>query len=263
MEHADPLHRMKELARAEESRASRVITVTSGKGGVGKTNLALNLSLALSRLNKQVALFDADTRCANIDLLIGRQARHSVLDVILGNKDFSSITEEIDTRIELVSAGHVEDHQKWEDKVKELFFHDIYRKRFSHDYIIIDTSAGLTQTMMDFALQGDEVLVLTTPEPPAINDAYALMKLLSGRKHKTLFRIIINLVQNEKEAKEVFDRFRLVTEKFLKIAPIYGGYIREDNKVRRAVKEQQPLLTTFPGSRAAKNISKIAEELVK
>ena len=262
MVNSDPLNRMKKLAEAEEKRASRVLTVASGKGGVGKTNLALNLSLALSGLNKKVALFDADTRCSNIDLLIGRKQDHSILDVILGKKDFSDITEEIREGLELVSAGRVADQEKWEDKVKEIFFREIYRKRFSHDYIIIDTSAGLTETMMDFAVQADEVLVVTTPEPPAINDAYALIKLLSGRKQNMKFRTLLNLVRNGSEGKEVFERFQLVIEQFLNIDVMYGGCIQEDSHVRTAVRSQEPLLTAYPRSRAAKNIHTIAEELI-
>ena len=258
---ADPFVRLKEIA--QPTTRGRVITVASGKGGVGKSNVALNLGIHLASLGRRVTLFDADTRLSNIDILLGRPSRHSIMEVIFGEKRLTDITQKDDSRLEWVSVGAMEqDFDSWEEAVKDRFFHEIFKLRFSNDFVFIDTSAGLTETMVDFAVRADEVLVVTTPEPTAISDAYALVKILGARKESARIRTVVNQAVSEDEALEVFERFSLVVQRFLEVRPVYGGYVMDDSRVKEAVKRQEPLLRAFPDSPAAQCIQRITEGLL-
>ena len=260
---ADPYTRLKEIARQETATRGRVITVASGKGGVGKSNVALNLGIHLAGLGRRVTLFDADTRLSNIDILLGRTSRHTILDVITGQRGLADITQHDPSRLDWISVGAMaQDFEAWEASVKDRFFHEIFKLRFSNDFVFIDTSAGLTETMVDFALRADEVLVVTTPEPTAISDAYALVKILGARKEAVRVRTVVNQAVTEDEALEVFERFSLVVQRFLDVRPVFGGYVLDDPRLKEAVKRQEPLMRAFPDSPAAQCIRRITEELL-
>ncbi len=261
---ADPMIRMKEMAKREKAGHGKIFTVVSGKGGVGKTNLALNLSIAIAETGKKTTLFDADTRLGNVDILLGRQPGHTAMDVVLGRKTLQEVMYRDKSGIQVISAGDMSgDFQQWEDSIQERFFHEIYKLRFSNDAVFIDTSAGLTEMMIDFALRADEILAIITPEPTAVSDAYALIKILSGRCEGLKIKAVLNMVDSRIEAEEVFERFSLVLEKFLDLKIQYGGYVLADDHMRQAVKKQEPLLSLYPASRAGKCIASIARELVK
>jgi len=259
----DPFYRLKQIAHSEASARGRVIAVASGKGGVGKSNIALNLGIALANRGKRVTLFDADTRLSNIDILLGREPQHSIMEVIYGRKRMAEITQRDASALQWISVGGVEqDFAAWENDVRERFFHEIFRLRFANDFVFIDTSAGLTETMVDFSVRADEVLVVTTPEPTAISDAYALLKILGQRKEHVRVQTVINQVTSASEAGEVFERFSLVAERFLEVKPAFGGHVVDDAQLKVAVKRQEPLMRLFPESEAATCIQQIADRLL-
>jgi flagellar biosynthesis protein FlhG len=164
--------------------------------------------------------------------------------------------------LNIISAGDMSgDFQQWENSVQEKFFHEIFRLRFANDAVFIDTSAGLTEMMIDFALRADEILVIITPEPTAVSDAYALTKILASRSANLNIKALVNMAESRIEAEEVYERFSLVLERFLNIKIHYGGFILADPHMRQAVKQQEPLLRLFPASKAGKCISSIAREL--
>jgi len=263
MTRPDPYNRMRKLVENEMNAKGRVITITSGKGGVGKTNVALNLGIALAARQKKVVIFDADTRLSNIDILVGKTPGFSIKDVILGEKSMADVVTEIYPGLELVSVGTRDsDLEAWEDDIKEQFLGQIFQMRLTHDFVLIDTSAGLTRMVVDFSLRADEIFVVTTPEPTAISDAYALIKLLNEQKTDLKFRTLINFVTNREEAEEVYERFCLVAERFLNIRPELIGFIETDSDMRKAVYQQKPLMTAFPHSRCAKNINEIAARII-
>ncbi|MCK5145276.1 P-loop NTPase [bacterium] len=262
MQQSDPFARLKQMASADAAARGRVIAIASGKGGVGKSNIALNVAMDLCSRGRRVTLFDADTRLSNIDILVGREPRHSIMDVIYGRRTMADITQVDESALRWISVGAIEhDFQEWEESVKERFFHEIFKLKFSNDFVFIDTSAGLTETMVDFSVRADEVLVITTPEPTAISDAYALVKILGERRENIKIKTIINQVVSEEEAREVFERFNLVIERFLQIKPGFGGYVIDDRQLKEAVKQQIPLMRAYPDCDAAQSMHRIAGEL--
>ena len=262
MDRKDQLTNVRKMALAESTRRGRIVAITSGKGGVGKSNIALNLSIALTQKGNSVILFDADPHLANVNVLIGKTSSYTLADVVFGDKDLSDITLEDSSGLKIVSASSgTNDLAGLEDGIKDRFFQEIYRCGHTHDFIIIDTSAGLSETIIDFAVRADEVVVVTTPEPAAVSDAYALVKVLFGMNGKIQFKTLINIVNSKDEAEEVFERFSLVMGHFLNMETEYLGFVIEDKHVRSAVIEQNPFLHAFPESQASKCIYRIAQRM--
>jgi len=262
MDMEDQLTGVRKMAEAETSLRGRIITITSGKGGVGKSNIALNLSIALAQMGKSVTLFDADTHLANLNILTGNASDHTLADVVFGDKSISELMFDHPTGVKIVSAGSgMNMLAGLEEGVKQHFFQEIYNLCYSDDFILVDTSAGLSETVADFAIRADEVIVITTPEPTAVSDAYALVKILFGMKRRIRFKTLINLVKSEDEAEEVFERFCLVIQHFLQTDTDFLGYLVEDKHVRQAVQKQNPFISAFPNSKASRCIHHIAERM--
>jgi len=251
------------MAKSQKTRKGNIIAITSGKGGVGKSNIAVNLSIALVKMGKSVTLFDADAHYANVNVLMGKTNPFTLADVVFGERSISDITLRDASGLRIISAhSGMGDLGGLENRVKEHFFHEIYNLTQEDDFIIIDTSAGLSDTLMDFSLRADEIVVVTTPEPTAVSDAYALMKVLFGLKDGIRFSALINLVESKNEADEVFERFSLVVEHFLNTVIGNFGFIIEDKAVRNAVQKQDPFIRAFPGCNAAKCIHQIAQRML-
>ena len=263
MQIIDQLTNVRKMAQTESSPRGRIITFTSGKGGVGKSNIALNLAIALTEMGQSVTLFDADTHLANLGILMGKTPQSTLADVLFGDKTISDITIEDPTGMKIVSASSgMNDLTGVENGIKERFFQEIYKLSYEDDFIIVDTSAGLSEAVIDFSIRADEVIVVTTPEPTAVSDAYALMKVLFGMKERIRFGTLINCVKSKEEAEEVFERFSLVVEHFLQTNPVYWGFVREDKHVRSAIQKQSPFFCAFPKSKASKCISEIAQRML-
>ena len=251
------------MADAASNQRGRIIAVTSGKGGVGKSNIALNLSIALVQMGRSVTLLDADTRLANLNILAGQTSPHMLAEVALREKSLSDLTVRHPTGLNFISSCSGTDDLAGLDKdMKQYFFQEIYKLCYSQDFIVVDTSAGLSETNVEFAIRADEVFVVTTPEPTAVSDAYALVKILFGMKRRIQFRTLINLVRSEDEAEEVFERFSLVIQHFLQAYSDLLGYLIEDKHVRRAVEKQNPFICSFPNSKASKCIHHMAQRMV-
>ncbi len=263
MEIADQLTPVRHMALAGSQKRGRVVAITSGKGGVGKSNIALNLSIALAEMDQSVCLFDADTNLANLNVLTGHTQMSSLADILHGDKQIPDIMFEDASGVKIVSAGAGTD--EWvglTDSIKEKFFHEIFKFSMTQDFILIDTSAGLSQSVIDFFLRADDVIVVTSPEPTAISDAYALIKIVYSMKPHIPFKTLVNLVESEEEAEEVFERFALVVQHFLQADTDLLGFVVEDKHVRSAVQEQHPLLSAYPSSKASKCIRRIAKRLI-
>ena len=262
MDIQDQLTNVRKMAMADSGRRGKVVAVTSGKGGVGKSNIALNLSIALAQKGKSVVVFDADTHLANLGVLMGKTPSFSLGDVVFGEKEISDITFDDPSGVKIVTASSgINDLSDLEHGIKHRFYQEIYKLCYSNDFVFIDTSAGLSDTIVDFAIRADEVVVVTTPEPTAVSDAYALVKILFGMKRGIQFQALINFVQSEEEAEEVFERFSLVVQHFLQADTDLLGYVIEDKHVRNAVQEQNPFIRIFPNSKASKCIHRIAERM--
>lgn len=233
-------------------RTSKVITVTSGKGGVGKTNVTINMAIALSELGKKVIILDADFGLANIDVLFGIIPKFTLVDVIQDRKNILEVLSDGPKNIKFLSGGSgVEELVKLEKAQLERFVANISLLDKISDVILIDTGAGLSDNVMNFVMAADEVVLVTTPEPTSITDAYALIKMVAHRDKEKIIKVIVNRAESIHEANDILDKLKLVSSKFLTLQLHSLGYILQDEAVIKAVKMQQPFSLSYPKSQAA------------
>jgi len=255
-------NRLRELVEARTNQKSRIIAITSGKGGVGKTNVAVNLAIALSKDNNRVALVDADTNLANIDLLLGIRPQRTLADVILNGTKLEDVMIEHRSGISVVpGSSGTKEFLYMDDNIKERLLQTIWSLESTFDFIILDTAAGLSPLVVDIVIRADEVLVVTLSEPTAITDAYAMIKILYSFRNDINLKLLLNLVSSKSEVDDVYERISLVLDHFLGIKVGLIGYIENDEKVRHAVNKQQPFLEIFPKSVASKCINRIADTI--
>jgi len=253
----------KEVANNIEKKAAKVITVTSGKGGVGKTNVTINLAIGLSELGYRVVILDADFGLANVDVLFGIVPKYSLLDMIEDKKNIFEVLTEGPKNIKFISGGSgVEALVKLDKKQLDKFLSNISLLDRISDIILIDTGAGLSDNVMSFIMAADEVILVTTPEPTSITDAYALVKMVSNKDKNKRIRVIVNKAESAVEANDILFKLSLVSEKFLSTKLHSLGYLLQDDMVIKAVKLQQPFSLSYPKCQAAKQIRDICKELV-
>lgn len=245
-----------------EKRA-RVITITSGKGGVGKTSITVNLAIALSRLGLRVAILDVDFGLANIDLLFGIAPKYTLLDLIRDEKSIFEVLTDGPNNIKFLSGGSgVEELMRMDRKKLRKFMSSIALLDKLYDIILIDTGAGLSQNVMSFIMAADEIILVTTPEPTAITDAYALVKMVSRRDRKKIIRILVNKAETAREAEDIANKLIVVSEKFLSLKLSKLGYILYDDTIMKSVKLQKPFCLNQPRSQAARSLFALADVLV-
>lgn len=239
--------------------STRILTVSSGKGGVGKSNFTLNFALALKSLGRKVLLFDADIGMANIDVLMGVRPRYNLYHLLKGEKDISEIIELGTNSLPFIAGGSgLADLFALSEADLNYFTAQIEGISEGMDYIIFDTGAGLSKETLKFIAAADECLVVTTPEPTAITDAYALIKVVHGLEEDVSFRLVINRVTGDREARQVADKISLVAQRFLDMDIPTLGYVSDDAHVMQAVKRQVPFSIAFPGCPAARDIQRLA-----
>jgi len=241
----------------------RVIAITSGKGGVGKTNIAVNLAIALQRRGHRVLVIDADLGMANVDILLGASSRKHLLDLLQPEVKLDDVIVETPHGVQYISGGSgIEKALEYDHAEKVLLQQKLADCAARADLIIVDTGAGLGRNVMDFILAADEVLLVTTPEPTSLTDAYAVMKAYSIYAAQKNLRLIINRVYEQKESREVALKLQRAAEKFLHMPVDCLGYVFEDTSVTKAVRKQLPLLKAEPNAAAARCIDALAESLL-
>lgn len=243
---------------------SRVIAVTSGKGGVGKTNVSVNLALAMGGKGKRVLLFDADMGLANVDVMFGLMPSYTLLNVLNGQKGLHEILVEGPEGIRIIASGSggVQELADLSETQRSRFLDALLDLRNESDVILIDTGAGLHRNVLAFALSADEVLVVTTPEPTALMDAYGMIKILHRERKNPLIRIVVNMASNQGEADEAGKKLVILSKRFLDLDVEYRGFIPRDMGMVRAVKEQKPILLSSPMSPAALQLTKLADSFL-
>lgn len=261
--------KMKQVAKQTDNTAdlkiknAKVITITSGKGGVGKTNIAVNLAVALSQSGLRVIILDADFGLANIDVLFGIIPKYSLVDVIYGKKNIIEVLSDGPNGVKFISGGSgVAELIKLEQQQLDKFIYNMALLDKIADVIIIDTGAGINHNVMSFAMSADEIILVTTPEPTSITDAYALIKLMSGQDKEKLIKVLVNRADTAFEAEDILKKLSMVCAKFLSVNLEPLGYIINDEMVPKAVKEQQPFIIKYPKSPATKNINDISKKLL-
>ncbi|ADQ39979.1 cobyrinic acid ac-diamide synthase [Caldicellulosiruptor acetigenus I77R1B] len=242
---------------------SKVVTITSGKGGVGKTNLTVNLAIALKKIDKRVLIIDADLGLSNVEVLLGISPKYNVKDVLEGKKDIFSIVEEGPLGIKFISGGSgiVDLANLDEERLLRLIECAQLINR-SFDIVLIDTGAGISRNVMEFVMMSDEVIVITTPEPTSITDAYAIIKAIITRDFDHKINLLINRVNGIKEAEEIFFRLNGVIKRFLQREVEYIGYIEENSIVSKSVIKQVPFMISYEKSNISRQVENVAMKLV-
>lgn len=241
-----------------------VFTVTSGKGGVGKTNIVGNLAITYQRMKKRVLIFDADLGLANIDILFGINPKYTIEEVIKGEKELFQIIAEGPEGVAIIpaSSGVQElSHLTEGQKIHLLNEFDLLNNMY--DILLIDTGAGISSNVMYFNLAAQERIVVVTPEPTSITDAYALIKVMFMQHGTKEFIILMNMVRNEKEAVLVYKHLSRVVEKFMgSISLDYAGYIPYDKHLHESVNMREPVTCCYPRSSSSQSFKKLAEYLL-
>jgi flagellar biosynthesis protein FlhG len=239
----------------------RVVSVASGKGGVGKTCISVNLAIALAKMGKKVVLFDADLQLANIDVMIGTNSEFNLQHVIGGEMTLREVMVQGPAGISIVTGGSgVSQLMHAGPKRMATFFSQVDSLAEDFDILIYDTAAGLDNRVFAFLLRSDETLVVTTPEATSITDAYALIKVLAKRSPEAIMRVLINRVTNEHEARSVFEVLKTTAQNYLDVDLLYGGFVRQDSAFVEAMKKRQAMLVAYPSGRASTDIENVARE---
>ena len=242
----------------------RVISVTSGKGGVGKTNIVGNLAIAFKMLGKRVLILDGDLGLANIDIIFGLNPAYNIKHVISGERDLADVIVNGPRGIRIIPAGsglHELVHLSQGEKLNLLNEFDRLDEAF--DIFLIDTGAGISSNIMYFNMASEERIVVVTSEPTSITDAYALMKVLFKKYGTNTFKLLVNMVESTRDAKSVFLNLSNAVEHFLSdISLEYLGFVPKDENVERAVKQQRAVIECYPESASSKEFHELACRLL-
>jgi flagellar biosynthesis protein FlhG len=246
----------------QQARGARTIAVTSGKGGVGKSNVALNLAILLSAGGSRVALVDADMALANIDVLADVEVRANLSHVIAGTRRLDEIVLDLPSGVQLVPGAnglarlaHLSEFQRTQ------LIRQLSALEADNDVIIIDTAAGIGPDVLQFAASAENVLVVTTPEPTAITDAYALVKVVHQWGCIGQMSLLVNLASDRHEARATFQRISGVARQFLGVTIYDAGYLLSDPKVPEAVRRREPFVLAFPRCPASRCMAALATKL--
>ena len=248
----------------KKKKLAKLISITSGKGGVGKSNLILNLAIAMSIRGKKVLVIDADMNLSNLDILLGIYPEYTLKNLMDDIVSVEKLLIDGPKGIKILPAASgdikVMNNLRQAQKVLIQAYMEL---RTKFDYILIDTGAGISDFTVDFVINSEKIIIVTTPEPTAITDAYAMIKVLHYRIKSPDISVLINLVQTDEEGKKIYKKIKMIVEHFLNKGIKYAGNIPQDKRVSEAVKEQMPVIIKHPRSLASANIHNIAISILK
>jgi flagellar biosynthesis protein FlhG len=241
----------------------KVISVTSGKGGVGKTNVVANLAFAFTQLGKKVLVLDADLGLANLDVLLGLTPQYTIQHLFNRKKSFSEILVKGPGGMSVMPASSgVSDLVNLDESQKLFLLNEMDLVGENIDFLLIDTGAGISSNVLYFNMAAQDMMVIVTPEPTSITDAYALIKVLSTKYNKKHFMMVINLAGDANEAMEVFRKISKAIERFLGSLSIdYLGFIPRDEKLPLAVKQQRAVLEIYPKAPSSRSLTQLAKTI--
>lgn len=251
------------LRRMTNIKPVRVIAIASGKGGVGKTNLSVNLGVSLCKLGKKVALLDADMGLANVDILLGLHPEYNLTHVINGEKTLGDIVVEGPHGLKVIPASSGVQHMAEMGVIEQAGIISAFSE-FEHDIdvLLVDTAAGIHSSVVNFARASQEILIVVCDEPTSLTDAYALIKLLNRDHGVNRFHIITNMVDTLQDGKALYQKLCKVTDQYLDVALYFTGAIPFDRSLRQAVKKQQAVVESMPQSPASQAIKGLAKKII-
>jgi flagellar biosynthesis protein FlhG len=245
-----------------ERQGATLVTVTSGKGGVGKSNIAANVAIGLARSGKRVRLIDADLSLGNIDILLNVHSRYTLSDVINGRKHLEDVIQEGPHGLEILCATSGSERlADLEDFHRGRLIHELGELRHDADFIILDTAAGLAKSVTGFCLAADHVWVVTTPEGPAMADAYSLIKVLVRNGFMGHLSLVVNQADGPLQGKRVYQQVAKVAHHFLDAHVHYAGSLPRDEHLIEAVRNRTPVVMAYPRSPIAVSLASLAANL--
>lgn len=240
-----------------------IIAIASGKGGVGKSNVSVNLAYCLGSKDQKVLLMDADYGLGNTDILLGISTNKSLLDHIDEDMPLDNLSVPITENVSLLPAGsgHYGLANANPYQLEGLFY-EMEKLSHTFDYVLVDTGAGIGERVINNLILCDEVIIVTTPDPTSITDSYATIKMVAQRNRLKRFRILVNMANHRKQALLVYNQLRSVAHKYLGINVEFIGWIPFDKNVQISVRQQKSYVNLFPKSDASLSISNIANRLI-
>lgn len=268
MDQAEQLRNIVKLKNQESTKVARVITVTSGKGGVGKSNMSVNLAIQLRKLGKRVIIFDADFGLANVEVLFGAIPKYNLGDVIYRDRNIKEVITTGPMDIGFISGGTgIEGLGNLEKEQIQKLVSNLAELDSLADIIIVDTGAGISDSVLEFVMSGNEVILVTTPEPTSITDSYSLLKALNRSADFASsdigIKVVVNRVLSVADGKNLFNKLDVVVNRFLNLKIEHLGTVPQDDNILRAVMKQSPISIEFPNSKAAKAFEEIAQTLLQ
>ena len=248
------------LRRMKQSKI-KVIAVTGGKGGVGKTNVSLNMAIAMAQQGKRVLVLDADLGLANVDVMLGLRVRKNLSNVLDGTADLRDILVEGPAGIQIVPAtSGTRTMVELTEREHASLIQAFSELQGDFDVLIVDTAAGIGNTVVSFARASQDVIVVVCDEPTSITDAYALMKVLSRDQGVFKFKVVANMVRNLRDGQVLFNKLTKVTDRFLDVAIELSAIIPFDENLRQAVRKQKAMVVAHPKSPASLAIKALAKK---
>jgi len=239
-----------------------ILAITSGKGGVGKTNVAVNLSLCIAQDNRRVVLMDADLGLGNLDVLMNLHTRYNLSHVVAGRRTLREITHIGPGGVEVICGGSgIEGLANLGTFQRRRLIEELDGLQDRADVIIIDTGAGIHSTVIGFCLAADHTLIITTPEPTAMTDAYAMIKVLASKKYTGRISLLVNMAQSMAEGKKIYRQIADVASRFLDMAIYEAGVLCRDEAVPQAVRKREPVVMAFPKADVSRTFRTICHRL--
>lgn len=264
----DQAEQLRILKAGEQARPlARVITVTSGKGGVGKSNTSINLAIQFRKMGKRVIILDADFGLANIEIMFGTVPKHNLYDLIYQGKNIKEIITWGPMEVGFISGGSgIAGMANLNREYLKYIIQNLVQLDAIADIIIVDTGAGISDAVLEFLVASGEILLVTTPEPTSITDSYSLLKALYRHprydEEASKVKMIANRVHKEAEGEVLFRKLNAVVERYLKIPMIYLGCVPEDIQLSKSVMQQVPVSLENPGAKSTAAYERIANKLI-
>lgn len=267
MDQAEQLRNIIKANNAPQRPKARVITVTSGKGGVGKSNTAINLAIQFQKLGQKVIILDADFGLANIEIMFGTVPKHNLCDLIYQGKNIKEIISWGAGGVGFISGGSgIVGMSNLSRDYLVYIIQNLAQLDAIADVIIIDTGAGISDAVLEFLVASGEILLVTTPEPTSITDSYSLLKALNRHprfsRENSQIKVVANRVSRVEEGQVLFNKLNVVVGRYLKLPLTYVGTIPQDNQLSEAVMQQMPVSLSAPNAKSARAYERIAARLM-